>query len=449
MELLKEENYYPKEVKDRVEWILTDQRRKYQYLFSKSKQSAGEREDMTLQEESRLSYYKKIAEISTHKNVVLVQHIETKKIYVRKDLTVYDRDIYLDLMVYTSQFFPGIYECIESEGTLILVEEYIQGQNLEEYLEEKGTLAEAEVRLLVSDICEALKDLHNRPVPVIHRDLKPSNILLTADHQIKIVDFNIARNYESGQGSDTVIMGTRKYAAPEQYGYAQTDARTDLYALGVMMNYLLTGKYPSDEIFFGEMEPIIRKCIQFDPDQRYQSAAELQRDLMIGEGARQANMGDAGHGGRIGTRQQRYADEVAIGEAKEGSRMGRPSASGTKTDVQGREKKHPLLPPGFRTGTAWKALLAVIGYATLWFFGLTLTVDDGNGMPETGLLLCANRTYFISIGMLCIFFWFNYMDVHRYLPLMKKRGWKIIGYVLYTVLITVAILVILTCIENR
>ncbi|MCD8149512.1 MAG: serine/threonine protein kinase, partial [Clostridiales bacterium] len=317
---------------------------------------------------SRLSYYKKIAEISTHKNVVLVQHVETKKIYVRKDLTVYDRGIYFDLMTHTSRFFPKIYECIESEGTLILVEEYIQGQNLEEYLEEKGILAESEVRSLMLDVCEALKDLHNRPVPVIHRDLKPSNILLTADHQIKIVDFNIARNYESGQGNDTVIMGTRKYAAPEQYGYAQTDARTDLYALGVMMNYLLTGKYPSEEIFSEELEPVIRKCIQFDPDRRYQSAAELQRDLMIGEDAHKAKTGDAKHGRRMGTRQQMSADETAMGEISEGSRMGRPSASSTKTDVQGKEKKYLFLPPGFRTGTAWKVLLAVIGYATLWFF---------------------------------------------------------------------------------
>ncbi|MCC8151631.1 MAG: serine/threonine protein kinase [Lachnospiraceae bacterium] len=403
---------------------------------------------MTLQEESRLSYYKKIAEISTHKNVVLVQHVETKKIYVRKDLTVYDRDIYLELMAHTSRFFPEIYECVESGGTLILVEEYIQGQNLEEYLEEKGTLTEGEVRTLMSDVCEALSDLHNRPVPVIHRDLKPSNILLTADHQIKIVDFNIARNYESGQGCDTVIMGTKKYAAPEQYGYAQTDARTDFYALGVTMNYLLTGKYPSEEFFSGELEPIIRKCIQFDPDRRYQSAAELQRDLMIREDARQEKTGDEKHGGRMGTRQQMSADEAAIGEIGESSRMGRSSVSGTKTDAQGREKKHPFLPPGFRTGTAWKALLAVIGYASLWFFGLTLTVDDVNGMPETGLLLCANRICFISIGMLCIFFWFNYMDVHRYLPLMKKRGWKIVGYVLYTVLIVTVIMVVLTCIEN-
>ncbi|MCD8149511.1 MAG: hypothetical protein LUE92_08105 [Clostridiales bacterium] len=70
-------------------------------------------------------------------------------------------------------------------------------------------------------------------------------------------------------------------------------------------------------------------------------------------------------------------------------------------------------------------------------------------MPETGLILCANRICFISIGMLWIFFWFNYMDVHRYLPLMKKRGWKIVGYVLYTVLIVTVVMVVLTCIENR
>ncbi|MCD8045284.1 MAG: serine/threonine protein kinase [Clostridiales bacterium] len=364
---------------------------------------------MTLQEESRLSYYKKIAGISTHENIVLVQHTETKKIYVRKDLTVYDRNIYLDLQAHTSRFFPQIYECVESDGKLILIEEYIQGQSLEEYFGERGALPESEVRSLAAEICSALCLLHERMVPVIHRDLKPSNILLTSDGQIKIVDFNIARSYDDGQGSDTVVMGTRKYAAPEQYGYAQTDARTDIYAMGVMMNYLLTGKYPSEEIFSGRIGAVIRKCIEFDPDRRYQSVAELQEDLLAAESVRKG---------------------AFAGETNE------------------KRTRHPFLPPGFRTGIGWKMLVAVIGYVLLWYFGLTLEVGGENGIPLIGAALAVNRISFIGMGMLWIFFWFDYLNVHRFLPLMKRRGWKIVGYVLYTFLIMMVILLILTGIEN-
>ncbi len=362
---------------------------------------------MTLQEESRLSYYQKIAEISDHKHVVLVQHRETRQVYVRKELSVFDKRVYQYLTEHPSPYFPRIYECIESDGNLILIEEYIQGQNLEEYLEEHGPLTEEETVSIVWEICEALKLLHSQSPPMIHRDLKPSNILLDQNGQVKIVDFDAARNFDEEKDGDTVVMGTHRYAAPEQYGYAQTDARTDLYAVGVMMNRMLTGKYPSETCYDGRLAPVIRKCIEFDPSHRYQTASELQEAL------REAMPGNA------------------------------------SADVpKGRPVRHPYLPPGFRTLTAWKMILAVIGYVLILAVCLSMDVTTVNGAAAVGVVLWANRICATAIWILWIFFWFNYLDVHRFLPLMKKKRSKWIGYILYTVLIAIVIFIILVIIEN-
>ncbi len=390
---------------------------------------------MTLQEESRLSYYQKIADISDHKNVVLVQHRETKQIYVRKDLTVYDKRVYQYLMEHPSPFFPQIYECIESDGTLTVIEEYIQGQSLEEYLNEHGTLTEEETFRIVWEICEALKLLHSQTPPLIHRDLKPSNILLDKSGRVRVIDFHAARNFDEDKEGDTVVIGTHRYAAPEQYGYAQTDARTDIYALGVMMNRMLTGNYPSDELCGGKLGPVVRKCIEFDPANRFQSAAELQEALWA------ALRGDQGRETLQGNQQ---------GETLQGDRRGEASHGETSDNASKcKPIRYPHLPPGFRTLTWWKILLAVIGYALPLYICLTLNVDTVNGTPAAGGILWLNRICAAAIWILWVFFWFNYLDTHRFLPLMKKKRSKWLGYILYTVLIAIVILIILSVVENH
>ena len=139
-------------------------------------------------------------------------------------------------------------------------------------------------RFLIT-ICDVLEQLHQLPQPVIHRDLKPENILIQENGYLKIIDFNTAKQYEQGRDADTVIIGTRKYAAPEQFGFRQSDARTDIYALGVMMNYLLTKKYPDEVLYTSKrhgkvsMSEIIQKCIEFSPEHRYQTVMALRSDL--------------------------------------------------------------------------------------------------------------------------------------------------------------------------
>lgn len=240
---------------------------------------------MTLEEQSRLSYYQKIAEISSHKNVYLVQHVESRRIFVRKEQQIYNRDIYEYLKRCENPHIPKIYECIEDEDRLILIEEYVQGESLASHLEQVGTYSEEEVCHFMITICDVLEQLHQLPQPVIHRDLKPDNIIIQDNGYLKIIDFNTAKQFEKGRDSDTVIIGTREFAAPEQYGFQQSDARTDIYAMGVMMNYLLTKDYPRNQLYSSAgmqtalITQIIQKCIAFAPDKRYQSVMELRRAL--------------------------------------------------------------------------------------------------------------------------------------------------------------------------
>lgn len=187
---------------------------------------------------------------------------------------------------------PRIIDIDEDEENLYIVEDYIEGTPLDKQLGVKKKFDEATVIEWAKQLCNILIYLHNqKPNPVIYRDMKPSNIIVSADNVVKVIDFGIAREFKTDSGSDTSYMGTRGYAAPEQYGTSQTDARTDIYSLGATMYHLLTGISPNEppyefkplkqvDAYFSEgIEHIVAKCVQNNPDMRYQSAEELLYDL--------------------------------------------------------------------------------------------------------------------------------------------------------------------------
>lgn len=341
---------------------------------------------MTLQDQAKLSYYQKIADISTHNNVWLVQHVESKDIFVYKELDVYTRTVYDFLSSSGSEYFPRIYECVEADRKLYLIEEYIQGESLFRHVEERGTFSLSESKKIILQICRALRELHTQPKPVIHKDLTPGNIMITEYGKVKIVDFNTARFYDAEADADTVVIGTKKFAAPEQYGFQQTDVRTDIYTLGVLFRYLLTGDVPAGKIYKGEAEHIIRKCTQFEPSKRYQSVDQLIREL---------------------------------------------------------QGKYSFLPPGFRTGRPWKMILAVIGYVLIIWVGLTMKVNDSQGIPVTGAALAANRIVCIAVPIAAIFLRADYGHMHRFMPLMSNERRKRSGYCLYMLLVIVVSVLIL------
>jgi serine/threonine protein kinase len=146
---------------------------------------------------------------------------------------------------------PRLYEHFRGAGHWYLVMDFIDGETLEQYQERA-----VEKRLLLSEIldigiqlCTVLEYLHNQQPPIIFRDLKPANIMRTPKGRIYLIDFGIARFFKPGQAKDTVALGSLGYAAPEQYGKAQTTPQADIYSLGVVLYQLLTAKDPSEAPF--------------------------------------------------------------------------------------------------------------------------------------------------------------------------------------------------------
>lgn len=168
-----------------------------------------------------------------------------------------------------SQFRAGEMDC--------LLRSYLPGETLDSYREREDEYSEEACVQLGQKLCALLEILHSQEPPVIHRDIKPENIILLPDGKIGLIDFGIARQYKDGQDTDTRHMGTRSTAAPEQYGYAQTDRRTDLYALGMTLIWALTGCYDREALQEAEISPHLRKTLEkavaFAPEARFQDAA--------------------------------------------------------------------------------------------------------------------------------------------------------------------------------
>jgi len=154
------------------------------------------------------------------------------------------------------------------EGKPAAFMEYFPAVSLEEKMIQTGKFTLDMVKRIMLQICDAVYCFHKKGI--IHRDLSPSNILINPQGLIKITDFGIARFHKKGQASDTVLLGTAGFAAPEQFGFAQTDEKTDIYSLGVLMNWMLTGKFPVEELYRGEpkISAIIKSCINMNASER-------------------------------------------------------------------------------------------------------------------------------------------------------------------------------------
>jgi serine/threonine protein kinase len=157
------------------------------------------------------------------------------------------------------------------EDGQIVLEEYIDGLTVAQIME-LDKYRSSGARKVLLGLCDALTVLHD--LGIIHRDVKPENVIVEKSKRIVLIDFNASR-IESGASKDTVIMGTVGYASPEQLGLAPTDARTDIYAVGVLYNVMLTGQHPSVTIAPGKAGRIVRKCTAVNPNERFQTATEL------------------------------------------------------------------------------------------------------------------------------------------------------------------------------
>ncbi len=182
---------------------------------------------------------------------------------------------------FVDEFHNGPMRCV--------VRDYVEGTPLDQWAERQQPGAADAVRIAMA-LCDLLCYLHGQSPPIIHRDIKPQNLILGTDGQLWLIDFGISRLYREEGGTDTACWGTQDFAAPEQYGFAQTDARSDLYSFGIVLGWLLTGETRREEALLRiedrRLKKIVARCTAFAPGDRYASAAKVRAELAALDGHR-------------------------------------------------------------------------------------------------------------------------------------------------------------------
>ena len=207
-------------------------------------------------------------------SVRLIRHNATGRTFILRQFTG-NPEVYRKLLDYTCPNLPTVYEVAVRGAENLVIEEYIQGDTLG-FLLKDALFSPEETRNIVTQVCKALWVLHS--IGAVHRDVKPENIILRGDEAV-LIDFDAARLHKPEHEMDTQILGTTGFAAPEQYGLSQSDIRTDIYALGVLINVMLTGEHPSKKLATGKMGRIVDRCTHVNPQHRYKNVLRLMEAL--------------------------------------------------------------------------------------------------------------------------------------------------------------------------
>lgn len=218
----------------------------------------------------QLLLYEEIGNIDGREDIILVKNGMDNRMYVKKILKTYDVNVYNYLLSNPIDHMPKLFSVYEGENNLIIIEEYINGKTIKELIEEKTITKERAVSI-AKELCKILTKLHNLENPIIHRDIKPSNVIISESDEVYLLDINVAKWYKPDEIEDTKLLGTQYYAAPEQFGYgfAASSSKADIYALGMLINVMITGKYPKEEKAKGKIWLVIEKCISLNPDDRF------------------------------------------------------------------------------------------------------------------------------------------------------------------------------------
>lgn len=372
---------------------------------------------MTLEEESRLSFYRELTVLDEKKNIVLVQDIRNSELCVKKTLDIYSRDVYEQLASVRIEGVPAVKECVADDGKLIVVEEYVQGRSLKQVLDEQGLLNEEQAYDIAVQLADILVRLHQLEPAIVHRDIKPSNIIIEKNGHVNLIDFNAARHVNADKNEDTRMLGTVYFAAPEQFGFGQSDERTDIYGLGATINYIMTGDKPGAGIAECRFSDILKKCLMVDAKDRYQSAAELRGVLdMLNYSIVQDNRKKAetafGKDNTVSVvRTYRNIRDIIVKMYRKYQKR--------NYDIDTSWRRYLL--PGFRRLNVVYCLIALVWYAVIVWMTITFAVTDSKtGIPVTGgeLTMYKIAVFVLLFGMTM---WFgNYLNIRRKLPGMKK-----------------------------
>lgn len=351
--------------------------------------------------------YQELRPLNTDGSVMLVREASSGTLLVRRTLSKDQKKVMDSLKDVNSVHIPEIISISKiSEDCFYAYERYIEGRTLHAVLMEAGRLDELTAVNYMLQLCDTLSLIHQRGI--IHRDIKPENILLTDEGVLYLLDFDISRISHTEKSRDTVIMGTEGYAAPEQFGFRQTDQRADIFSCGVLLNTMLTGMLPGKARDTGILLPkpyeeIIDRCIHLEPALRYENILELQAAL----------------GNAISSRALRHTEMQNLVSFHDEEPL--KNSKNTKRNVS------QLLStvPGFRSGVLWKKLVMSVFYgAVLLMFIFCLIISPSGKDHPSPSYITASALMMLTVEIFCAGLYvlcFDIFHIQSFISLIHNR----------------------------
>lgn len=326
--------------------------------------------------------FREIGQIN--KNTVIVYNDYLQRQMILKILPRQNLPVLKDIMKIKHPNLMEIYDVMDDGINCNCLCEFVFGNNLDKIVYTKMGVDPKTAEKWMVQLCKGVEELHNRNI--IHRDITPNNVMVDYEGNIKLIDFNISRERKQSASRDTTVMGTAGYASPEQFGFTQTGFGADIYAIGVLLNFMLTGKMPNEKLCSGKYASIVKKATQIKEEDRYSNVYQMELAL-------QGN----------GNEKLSFVDKFLLNL------------------------------PGFRSNKTSHKVIAIIGYV-LYFILLYCAIDVTfiNGDVESLI------NGFVAWSLVPYICFFDVGNVSRFLgkgtQQSKKTILKIIGVVLMVII---------------
>lgn len=327
---------------------------------------------------------------------------------------------------------PTIVDIYEEDNHLIVIEHFISGLTLSDIIE-NHTLTIDNIVQIILELCNILEPLHNQQPPIVHRDIKPSNVIITEYGHAILLDFNAAKYYKNPDSNDTILLGTKGYAAPEQYGFGSSSPKTDIYALGILLREMVNS---INSNYNKDFENIIATCTKLNPDDRY-SCVSLLKDTLL-------QMCASKEQGTAYIKSNKKTNTNTIINATADSKVNNSLFKSNETPKNFIFRR--FLPPGYRTLTPLKMLYATLGYAFLIWMTCSLEFNSSStGEPVPFVVALIQKIFIFLMTISIIFFNSNYLDIRKHFPICnhKKPLIRYIGMALINVAIVFTLFIIM------